>query len=63
MVALPVAVEALILAAVFWLGGRWASSLALPPVALELYHGNVHLLIAAATRSVLRYPWTWAFVC
>ena len=37
------------LALITWLGGRWALVLlALPPVALELYHGNVHLLIAAA---------------
>ena len=36
--------------------------LALPPVALELYHGNVHLWIAAAIVLGFRYPWTWAFV-
>jgi hypothetical protein len=46
-----------------WLGGRWALVLfALPPVALELYHGNVHLLIAAAVALGFRYPWTWSFV-
>ncbi len=46
-----------------WLGGRWALILlALPPVALELYHGNVHLLMAAAIALGFRHPWTWAFV-
>ena len=36
--------------------------LALPPVALELYHGNVHLLMAAAIALGFRHPWTWSFV-
>ncbi len=55
--------QALMLAVIFWLGGRWALvALALPPVALELYHGNIHLLIAAAVALGFRYPWTWAFV-
>ena len=55
--------QALMVAIVFWLGGRWALVLlALPPVALELYHGNIHLLIAAAVALGFRYPWTWAFV-
>jgi hypothetical protein len=54
---------ALMLALVAWLGGRWTLVLlALPPVALELYHGNVHLLIAAAIVLGFRYPWAWAFV-
>jgi hypothetical protein len=46
-----------------WLG--WRRSLlvlAFPPVAVELYHGNIHLLLAAAIALGLRYPWTWAFV-
>ena len=55
--------EALMLATVFWLGGRWALVLlALPPVALELYHGNVHLLMAAAIVLGFRHSWTWSFV-
>jgi hypothetical protein len=55
--------EALMLAVIFWLGGRWSLVLlALPPVALELYHGNVHLLIAAAIALGFRYPATWSFV-
>ena len=36
--------------------------LAFPPVALELYHGNIHLWIAAAIALGFRYPWTWGFV-
>jgi len=55
--------EALMLALIAWLGGRWALVLlALPPVALELYHGNIHLLIAAAIVLGLRYPAAWSFV-
>lgn len=49
-----------------WLGGRPARPIlavfAFPPVALELYHGNVHLLMAAAIALGFRYPWTWSFV-
>ena len=51
------------LASLAFLGGRWTLVLlALPPVALELYHGNVHLLIAVAIALGFRHPWTWAFV-
>jgi Glycosyltransferase family 87 len=54
---------ALLLATLFWLGGRWALVLlALPPIALELYHGNIHLLIAAAVVLGMRYPAAWSFV-
>jgi hypothetical protein len=54
---------ALMLALIAWLGGRWTLALlALPPVALELYHGNVHLLIAAAVALGMRYPAAWSFV-
>ncbi len=49
-----------------WLGlGSVRSVLAVfafPPVALELYHGNVHLLIAAAIWLGFRYPAAWSFV-
>ena len=42
--------------------GRWAiAMLALPPVALELYHGNIHLFMAAAMVVGFRYPAAWAF--
>ena len=56
---------ALLVGNVIWLGGRgvrvfWL--LAFPPVALELYHGNIHLWIAAAIALGFRYPWTWGFV-
>jgi hypothetical protein len=56
---------ALLLGNMIWLGRRgirviWL--LAFPPVALELYHGNIHLWIAAAIALGFRYPWTWGFV-
>lgn len=54
---------ALLLGTAVWLG--WRQSLlvlAFPPVALEIYHGNIHLLLAAAIALGLRYPGTWAFV-
>ena len=56
--------EAALLATALWLGGRrwWLAVLAFPPVALELYHGNIHLLIAAAIALGFRYPAAWAFV-
>jgi hypothetical protein len=48
---------------IVFLGGRWTPALlALPPVALELYHGNVHLLIAVAIAIGFRYPWAWSLV-
>jgi hypothetical protein len=52
---------AFLVGTVIWLG--WRASLAVlafPPVALELYHGNVHLLIAAAIALGFRYPGFWA---
>jgi len=53
---------AILVGTLAWLGWRQALLvLAFPPVALELYHGNVHLLIAAAVALGLRYPWAWAF--
>ena len=56
---------ALLVGNIIWLGRRgvrviWL--LALPPVALEVYHGNIHLWIAAAIALGFRYPWTWGFV-
>jgi hypothetical protein len=54
---------AVLVATALWLGGRWwLFVLAFPPVAVELYHGNVHLLIAAAIALGFRYPAAWAFV-
>ena len=53
----------LMVAALLWLTGRnWLIALAFPPVALELYHGNVHLFLAVAIVLGFRYPATWAFV-
>jgi hypothetical protein len=52
-----------LLGTAIWLGGRrWLWVLAFPPVALELYHGNIHLLIAAAIALGFRYPAAWSFV-
>jgi hypothetical protein len=48
---------------VVWLGGRRTLLLlAFPFVALELYHGNIHLLLAAAIVLGFRHPWTWSLV-
>ena len=53
---------ALLVGTMTWLGGRWTLVvLALPPMALELYHQNVHLLMAASIALGLRYPWAWSF--
>lgn len=55
--------EALLVGTLVWLGRRRSLLLlAFPPVALELYHGNVHLLLAAAIVLGWRHPWAWAFV-
>jgi hypothetical protein len=54
--------SALQLGTVAWLGGRrflWI--LAFPPVALELFHGNVHLLLASMCVLSFRYPAVWVF--
>jgi glycosyl transferase family 87 len=55
---------AVLVATAAWLGGRrwWLAVFAFPPVAVELYHGNVHLLIAAAIALGFRYPATWALI-
>src|ERR1041385_6824401 len=54
---------AILIATIIWLGWRRALLvLAFPPVAVELYHGNIHLLIAAAIALGFRYPGAWAFV-
>jgi Glycosyltransferase family 87 len=54
---------ALLVGTVIWLGWRSALLvLAFPPVALELYHGNVHLLMAAAIVLGFRYPIGWSFL-
>lgn len=54
--------SAAIVGTLVWLGGRWALVLfALPFVALELEHGNVHVFMAAAIALGFRHPWAWAF--
>jgi hypothetical protein len=54
---------AILLATAIWLGGRRALIvLAFPPVIMELYYGNVNLLIGAAIVLGFRHPWTWSFV-
>lgn len=48
---------------VVWLGWRSALLvLAFPPVAVEIYHGNIHLVMAAAIALGFRYPAAWAFI-
>ena len=54
---------AVLVGALVWMGGRsFLVLLAFPPVAIELYHGNIHLLLAAAIVLGFRYPAAWAFV-
>ncbi len=46
-----------------WLARDWSLAwLAFPPVASELYHGNIHLLIAAALVLSLRQPIAYVFL-
>jgi len=58
--------ESLLLGTIVWMGRRrWLPVLAIlafPPVAIELYYGNIHLLLAAAIVLGFRHPWAWAFV-
>jgi len=45
------------------LGGRWSLALLLfVPIPMELYEGNVHLLLALAIVVGFRCPAAWAFV-
>jgi hypothetical protein len=60
--AFPVwlAISAAALAAI---GGRWSLALLLfVPIPMELYEGNIHLLLALAIVVGFRYPAAWAFV-
>ncbi len=52
------------LACLVYLAGPWALALVVlfPPVALELYAGNVQLLMAAAIVAGFRRPAAWSFV-
>jgi len=50
-------------AVLVWLARDWALAwLAFPPVVSELYHGNIHLLIAAALVLSLRHPIAYLFL-
>jgi hypothetical protein len=54
---------AALIAALTFMGRRsFLVLLAFPPVAIDLYHGNIHLLLAAAIVVGFRYPQAWAFV-
>lgn len=45
------------------IGRRWTFALiALPPVAFELFHGNIHLILAAVIVGAVRRPWLWSVV-
>ena len=53
----------LLLSALVFLGRRSTLVLlAFPPVAIDLYHGNIHLLLACAVVIGFRYPHAWAFL-
>jgi len=53
---------ALLLGVLYALVGRWSiAALLFPPVALDVYAGNIHLLLAAVTVFGLRWPGVWAF--
>jgi len=53
---------ALILGAYVWIVGRWAFPLLLAfAVALELYLGQIDILLAAAIVAGFRWPAAWAF--
>ncbi|HEV8516189.1 MAG TPA: glycosyltransferase 87 family protein [Candidatus Limnocylindrales bacterium] len=58
--------ESLLVGTIIWLGGgrpaRILAILAFPPVAVELYYGNIHLLMAAAVVLGFRHPWSWALI-
>jgi hypothetical protein len=55
----------LLIGSVIWLAGSptWvAVGFAIPFVAIELYHGNIHILLAVAIVLGFKHPWTWSFV-
>lgn len=54
--------SALLFAALYVIAGRWSIvALLFPPVALDIYTGNVHLLFAVVAVYGFRYPALWAF--
>ena len=55
----------LLVGSVIWIAGSpiWvAVAFAIPLVSVELYHGNIHILLAVAIVLGFRHPWTWSFV-
>ena len=54
---------ALMAGVILWLTRGWALAwCAFPPVASELFHGNIHLLMAAALVAGFRHAAIWAFL-
>jgi hypothetical protein len=56
---------ALLVGSLVWIagsGGWIVVAFAIPVVALELYHGNIHILMAVAVLLGFRHPWTWSFI-
>jgi hypothetical protein len=54
---------ALQVAALVWIGRRYSLALLLfVPASIELYNGNIHLVIAAAIVLGFRYPAVWAAI-
>ena len=55
----------LLVGTVVWIAGSpgWVlAAFSFPFVAVELYHGNINILLAAAIVLGFRHPWTWTFV-
>lgn len=55
----------LLVGSLIWIGGSpgWiAVAFAIPFVAIELYHGNINILLAVAIVLGFKHPWTWSFV-
>ncbi len=52
---------ALSLAALVWMCRTWSlAALAFPPVAIDLYQGNIHLILAAMIVAGFRWSGVWA---
>jgi hypothetical protein len=53
----------MLIGALAWLGrGAMLALLAFPPVAIELYHGNIHILLAVAIVVGFKHPAAWSVV-
>jgi hypothetical protein len=54
---------ALSLVALTFTARKWAlAAICLPPVMLDLFMGNIHLLLAAAIVLAIRWPAVWSFL-